>query len=301
MTTGKCVGFLGLGAMGKPMAERLLKKGIDLRVYDPVEAACRSFAERNVPVGRSPAEVAATSDVVICMLPHPDVLREVLLGKGGVIEQARPGTIVIDMSTDGPAPVIECAKELKKRGIEMLDAPVGKGVWAAETGDLTILMGGDRETCRQVEGILAILGSELLYCGPLGSGQVVKVTNNIVSCTNIATIVEAYNVAKKLGADLDVLTHVMGSTAADSFQLKHTFAKARKGDFSLGFKTKLALKDLYIARDVERQMNLRGAITDGAIQWYEDAMAAGHGEIDQGALLLTLDEAPAAELQGAKA
>jgi 2-hydroxymethylglutarate dehydrogenase len=300
MSEGKRVGFLGLGAMGRPMAEQILKKGIELHVYDPLEAACRPFAERNIPVARTPAEVASASDVVICMLPHPTVLREALLGKDGVIEQARPGTIVIDMSTDGPTPVIECAKELKTRGVEMIDAPVGKGVWAAETGDLTILMGGDRETCRRVEWVLRLVGSELLYCGPLGSGQVIKIANNIVSCTNIATIVEAYNVAKKLGADLDVLTHVMGSTAADSFQLKHTFAKARKGDFSLGFKTKLALKDLYIARDVEREMNLRGAITEGAIQWYEDAMAGGYGEIDQGALILTLDK-PAPTLQEARA
>ena len=288
MNDRKNVGFIGLGAMGSPMAQQLVKAKVSLTVYDAVEAATKPFAEQGVRVARTPAEVASLSDVIICMLPHPTVLKAVLLGKDGVIEQARPGTVVIDMSTDGPASVLECAKELKKRGVEMIDAPVGKGVWAAETGDLTILMGGDRDICKQVEWVLGMVGSELLYCGPLGSGQVIKVANNIVSCTNIATIVEAYNVAQSLGADLDVLAHVMGSTAADSFQLKHTFTKARKGDFSLGFKTKLALKDLYIAREVTREMKLRGVITAGAIEWYEDAVAQGHGEVDQGALIMTL-------------
>lgn len=284
------VGFLGLGAMGTPMALRLLEHDVDLRVFDPSAAATRAFTERGVETAATPKALGAWANVLVCMLPHPNVLREVILGEQGAMHLLARGSVVIDMSTNGPAVVKACGARLAEKGVAMVDAPVGKGPWAAEKGDLTILMGGDRETCRSVEPLLRMMGSVVYYCGPLGSGQVIKLANNLVSCANIAVVAEAYALAREAGADLGVLAEVMPQTSADSWQLRNTFVKkVLNDDFSPMFKLKLAHKDMRLILEMAEELGTAAGCARGVLDWYARADAAGHGELDWGAVLLVAD------------
>jgi 4-hydroxybutyrate dehydrogenase / sulfolactaldehyde 3-reductase len=285
--TKKRVGFIGLGAMGTPMARQILQKHGQVTVFDVDQAAVKALVKAGATAAASPREVGASSGVVITMLPHPDVFRDVVLGKGGLADGLAAGAILIDMSTNGMEAVQAAQEALKPRGVRVVDAPVGKGPWAAEKGDLTILMGGDEATCREVEWLLGMVGNKLYHCGPLGAGQVVKLANNLASCANMAVLAEAYALARAGGAKLDVLTEVMPQTSADSWQLRHTLnGKILKGDFSPMFKLKLASKDMRLIADMAQALGTPMQVIAGALDWYEKAEAAGHGELDWGAILL---------------
>ena len=216
----KRIGLIGLGAMGAPMARQILQKHGQVTVFDVDPAAVQTLADAGATAAGSPRAVGLSSDIVITMLPHPDVFREVLFGRDGLADGLKASAILIDMSTNGAAVIQEAEKALRPRGIRVMDAPVGKGPWAAEKGELTILMGGDEATCRDAEWVLGMVGSKLYHCGPLGAGQVVKLANNLVSCGNMAVLAEAYALAKAGGAKMEVLTEVMPMTSADSWQLR---------------------------------------------------------------------------------
>ena len=218
-------------------------------------------------------------------LPHPAVLDEVVLGADGLIHALAPASIVCDTSTNGRDAVLKVGASLAEKGIRMVEGPIGKGPWAAEKGELTIMMGGDRETLREVEFLFRLIGSELYYCGPLGAGQVVKVANNLASCANLAVAAEAYALAAAGGADLDVVTKVMPQTAADSWQLRNSVVDRAhgKGDFSPVFKLKLARKDLQLAAASLQSLGLPSACAKGALAWYDQGHDAGHDDLDQNA------------------
>ena len=284
------VGFLGLGAMGALMAHHLEEKGVPIVAFD-VDPAKRAAFETPAT---SPAEVAERCEWIVCMLPHPDVVRDVLLGEHGVAPHARAGTMVIDMSTTGPEADVACAEALATRGIDLIDGPVGKGTWAAGKGELIILAGGTSAQIEKARWLLELLGSEVLHCGPLGSGQVVKLANNIATCANLAAALEAYQLVQRSGADVDALLNVMRQTAADSWQLNNTVARALQEDYSLGFKGSLALKDLQLALAVAQATGADVPTTAGTLRWYERSVAAGDGDRDLGAIFKLLNQAPGA-------
>lgn len=284
--SGKRAGLIGTGTMGGPMARQILEKHGALTVFDADSVAAQALAAASV--AGSPREVGAASDVVITMLPHPDVLNEVVLGEQGLIHGLAPGATVIDMSTSGMAAVQHLGAALAERGIKMVDAPVGKGPWAAEKGELTILMAGDEADCRAVEWLLSMVGSTLYYCGPLGAGQAVKLANNLVACGNMALLAEAYKMAAEGGARLDVLCEMMPFTSADSWQLRQTLnGKVRKGDFAPMFKLKLAAKDMRLIVEMAERLGTPIACGRAVLDWYDQGMEADLGELDWGAIMLT--------------
>jgi 4-hydroxybutyrate dehydrogenase / sulfolactaldehyde 3-reductase len=284
------VGFLGVGTMGRPMADHLSKNGVQLRVYDVSPDALGYFRDKGITTAASLSDLGAWADILILMLPTPAGVRESLLGSNGAIHTLKPGSIVIDMSTTGPSVTKDCGRQLAQRGIEMVDAPVGKGPAAAAKGDLTILMGGKAEICHSVEWLLKHFGKEMHYCGPLGSGQAVKLVNNMVSCVNAAVLAEAFAIADKAGVDLEVLTRLMPGTAADSWQLRQTvMAKALKNDFTPAFKLSLAHKDTRLALDMANDLEATNGCIRAALVWYDRAAAAGYGELDRAALMLLAD------------
>lgn len=281
-------GLIGLGTMGAPMARQILAKHGALTVYDSDAGALAALARAGARPAGSPREVGEQADAVITMLPHPDVLREVVLGADGLIHGLQPGATVIDMSTSGLDAVQSIGRALAEKGIRMVDAPVGKGPWAAEKGELTVLMAGEEADCRAVEWLLKMVGSTLYYCGPLGAGQVVKLANNLVACGNMAVLAEAYKMAAEGGARLDVLCEMMPNTSADSWQLRHTLnGKLRKGDLSPMFKLKLAHKDMRLIVEMAERLGTPIACGRAVLDWYEQGVAAGHGELDWGAIMLT--------------
>jgi 3-hydroxyisobutyrate dehydrogenase-like beta-hydroxyacid dehydrogenase len=269
------------------MAQQILRKHGAVTVLDVDPAAMQRVAAAGAVPASTPKALGEASDFVIAMLPHPDVLRDAVLGRDGLAEGMQRGGTLIDMATDGIAVVKQLEQALRPRGIRVMDAPVGKGPWAAEKGDLTILMGGDEAVCREAEWLLGMVGSTLYYCGPLGAGQVVKLANNLASCANMAVLAEAYALARAGGARLDVLAEVMPQTSADSWQLRHTLnGKIRKGDFSPMFKLKLARKDMQLIVEMARSLGTPVKVAQGALDWYEQGESAGHGELDWGAILL---------------
>jgi 3-hydroxyisobutyrate dehydrogenase-like beta-hydroxyacid dehydrogenase len=287
MNNNKRIGFIGVGTMGGPMAGQILQKHGQVTVFDVVPAAVDALVALGAKPAGSPKEVGESSDIVITMLPHPDVFREVVFGDDGLIHGLKGGALVIDMSTNGIEAVREAEKGLEPRGIKFMDAPVGKGPWAAEKGELTILMGGDEATCREAEWVLGMVGSKLYHCGPLGAGQVVKLANNLASCGNMAVLAEAYALAKAGGAKMEVLTEVMPTTSADSWQLRQTLnGKILKGDLSPMFKLKLANKDMRLILEMEEVFGTPTEVTKGILDWYARGEQAGYGELDWGAILL---------------
>ena len=289
MNDSKRVGWIGLGDLGGAMARRIQSQGVSLAVYDIDAQAVRRLTEIGAQAAGSIRELAERSDIVMLSLPHPTVLEEVVLGVDGLVHALAPGSIVCDTSTNGRDAVVQAGARLAEKGIRMVEGPIGKGPWAAERGELTIMMGGDRETLREIEFLFRLIGNELYYCGPLGAGQVVKVANNLASCANLAVAAEAYALAAAGGADLDVVTRVMPQTAADSWQLRNGVIDRahRRGDFAPVFKLKLARKDLQLAAAMLRTLGLPSACAEGALAWYDQGHGAGYDDLDQSAVLLT--------------
>ena len=288
--TSQRVGFVGLGIMGGRMTRRLLGGGVDLTVYDVDSAATRELADAGAKIADSPKALGGACDVVIAMLPSPQILAAVALGDDGLIEGMAEGSMLVDMATDGMSVVRRLSEPLARKGIRIIDAPVGRGPAEAETGDLFILMGGERADCDEAREILALLGSEIHYCGPLGAGQAIKLVNNMVSSTTMAVVAEAYALAKRADADIDLMTQLLPSSAADSWQLRNgLIGKALAGDFSPRFKILLAHKDVALAVEMANELGSPSDMGSAALNWYERGLAAGHGDLDRAGIVLTED------------
>lgn len=281
------VGFVGLGLMGRGMATNLVNKHGAVNVFDTDPSAVENMTSIGATAKASPREVGAASDVVFMSLPHPDITKQVALGPDGLVAGMAPGSVVIDMSTDGIEAILEIGSGLAAKGIQLIDCPVGKGPPAAAAGDLTLLSAGDRETCQSVEWLLSMVGSKIYYCGPLGAGQAIKLANNMLSCGYGALIAEAYAMAKTASADLDIFCEVLPQTAADSWPLRNVFvAKAFKGDFTPYFRLSAAHKDYQLIAAMTKSLGTPSQCSDAVLDYYDRAAAAGYSDLDFGALAL---------------
>src|SRR6185369_8934367 len=185
------VGFIGLGIMGRPQCQNLIKAGYPLTVWNRSQRGIDMVSGYGALAGRAPADVAAKSDVIITMVTDSPDVREVVLGPNGISEGARPGSTVIDMTTISPAVTREIAAELEQRGIRMLDAPVSGGEVGAIAGTLSIMVGGDEAVFNECRPILEAMGKNIVYIGPSGSGQTVKLCNQVAAVLNILGMCEA--------------------------------------------------------------------------------------------------------------
>jgi len=250
------VGFIGLGLMGKPMSKRILKAGYKLVVHNrsqkPVEELVSLGAER----ASNPREVAEKSDIIITMLPDSPDVKQVILGENGVIEGVKKGNIVIDMSTISPAVEIEIAEELRKKGVEYLDAPVTGSTMGAEAGTLTIMVGGSEEAFNKALPVLKAMGQKIVHMGGNGMGQMTKLCNQIAVSLNLLATCEALLFASKAGLDPKKVIEVIGSGAAGSWQLNNLGPKIVEHDFTPGFKIQHFRKDLRIIREMCEKLNL---------------------------------------------
>jgi len=187
----KKIGFIGLGIMGKPMAMNLIKAGFALTVYDIRPEPVKEVVAAGAKEGKNSKDVAAQSEVVITMLPNSPDVKKAVLGKNGVLEGARAGMILVDMSSIAPLVSKEVAAEARKIDVEMLDAPVSGGEPKAKDGTLSIMVGGKKEVFEQVEDILKVMGASAVLVGDIGSGNTTKLANQIVVALNIAAMSEA--------------------------------------------------------------------------------------------------------------
>ena len=191
------VGFIGLGIMGRPMAKNLIKAGYELVVNTHNEATMDEFASLGAVKARNGAEVAALSDVIITMLPNSPQVTEVALGEGGIIEGAKEGLVLIDMSSIDPVETRKIAASLASAGIDMLDAPVSGGEPKAIDGTLSVMVGGKKETFERFYDLLMAMAGSAVYVGSIGSGNIAKLANQIIVACNIAAMSEALSFATK--------------------------------------------------------------------------------------------------------
>jgi len=281
------IGFIGLGAMGKPMAGNLLKAGYLLTVYDINAEPVRALKEAGAKTAHSSAEAAAGADVVITILPECENVKNALMGKDGVFEGARPQTVLIDMSSIAPHTSRDVAAEAEKRGFKFMDAPVSGGTAGAKKGILTIMIGGDKDLVDAHMDIFNVLGSTIHHVGQIGMGETVKMINQILVGINIVGIAEAFVLGAKLGADPEILFDVIRASAGSSFLLEKRIPNyILKGDFTQpGFALDLLLKDVGLAIESGKLNRTPLFLAGQAFQCLTMASAAGLGGKDMSSVI----------------
>ena len=291
------IGFIGLGIMGKPMAKNLLKAGHQLVVYDIVPEPVRELVAAGAAEGASCKDVAARSDLVITMLPDgPDVERAVL-GPDGVLEGARPGGVVVDMSSISPLVAQKAGKACAARGVEFLDAPVSGGEPKAIDATLAIMVGGKPEVFDKVAPVLTAMGSSVTLTGPVGAGNVTKLANQIMVACNIAAMGEALVLATRAGLDPEVVFNAVKGGLAGSTVLNAKAPMVIGRNFKPGFRIRLHQKDLRNALLAAESMKVPLPITSLVQQMLMALMNDGKGDLDHSAIVTFTEKASQIEVR----
>jgi 3-hydroxyisobutyrate dehydrogenase-like beta-hydroxyacid dehydrogenase len=288
----KRVGLIGAGAMGRPMAENLLKKGFETYVTahrnrQPIEELVALGAKEVA----SAAEMASLVEVIVTMVPDAPQVEETCFGPGGILESARPGLVLIDMSTISPVATRSIAARLAEKGVKMIDAPVSGGPWRAQSGTLTIMAGGDAGTFEQVKLVLEAFGSPVLV-GETGMGEVVKLVNQIIIGVSAIGLVEAFTFGVKAGAKAETLREVLMSATSGSYLMdKWIPQNLLKNDFSAGFASELLNKDLNAALSAARDLGVPMMSTALSQQLYATLKGMGYNREDYTAIARIYQEA----------
>jgi 4-hydroxybutyrate dehydrogenase/sulfolactaldehyde 3-reductase len=280
------VGFIGLGTMGAPMARNILKGGHSLTVFDLNRAACDALVAAGAVAAASPKGVAASSEVVITMVPDAPDVEKLALGPDGILQGMRRGSVYIDMSTIDPATTQRVGKVFADAGVDMIDSPVGKTVEHAIAGTSTLMIGGDAAVIERVRPVLKTMGAELIHCGGLGMGQAMKLTNNLLATILMAASSEALVAGAKAGLTLETMISVMKTTMAWNNQLAVAMhMRALKGNFDPGFMVKLAHKDCRLALAMDRDLGVEAPVGAATLKVLQEAMDKGLSGMDVGSLL----------------
>ncbi len=291
------IGFVGLGIMGKPMAKNLLKAGHRLVVYDirpePVEEVVSAGAAR----GASARDVAARSEIIITMLPDGPDVELAVLGPDGVLEGARPGAIVVDMSSISPLVAQKVGAACAERGVEFLDAPVSGGEPKAIDATLAIMVGGKQETFDQVLPVFKAMGSTVTLTGPVGAGNVTKLANQIIVALNIAAMGEALALATKAGVSPEVVFNAIKGGLAGSTVLNAKAPMVLARNFKPGFRIRLHHKDLRNALAAAAALNVPLPLTSLVQQEIVGLLSDGKGDWDHSGLVTFTERAAQVEIR----
>ncbi|MBU4120438.1 MAG: 2-hydroxy-3-oxopropionate reductase [Proteobacteria bacterium] len=291
------IGFIGLGIMGKPMSRNLLKAGYPLLVYDIVPEAVDEIVRAGAEKGASPKDVAAKTDVIITMLPNSPHVKEVVLGKNGIIEAARPGSILIDMSSIAPLVSREIAAKLAEKKIRMLDAPVSGGEPKAIDGTLSIMVGGSKADFDEYLPLLKVMGASVVLCGEIGAGNVTKLANQIVVAANIAAVSEALVLATKAGVNPDLVHQAIRGGLAGSTVMDAKAPMMMDRNFKPGFRINLHIKDLNNVLETARGIDVPTPLTDQVMAMMQSLKDEGMGDADHSALVRYYEKIAGIELR----
>jgi 2-hydroxy-3-oxopropionate reductase len=283
------IGFIGLGLMGKPMAKNLVKAGYPVIVHSRSRGPVKELEDFGAQSAQGSAEVALQSDVVITMLPDSPDVELVVLGAGGVLEGARKGSVIIDMSTISPSVSMNIAQQAAKKGVEALDAPVSGGDIGAKEGTLTIMVGGKKEVFDRCLPIFEVLGGKMVHMGPNGAGQSVKLVNQVIIGIFLSAVSEGLVLGAKAGLDPQKILEVVGSGVCRSAVLELKGPTILDGDFKPGFFVKLHQKDLGLALQAAKELCVPLPVT-GLIHEMFNALKARGREKDDNSALITLYE-----------
>lgn len=290
------VGFIGLGKMGAGMARNLLSKGIKLIVHDKRPEAVVALTENGARPAESVCELTKSCPTIITMLPSPQEVEDVVLGARGVLDNIAEGSLFIDMGTVGPALSQRIALAMRNAKVNVLDAPVSRGQEAANSGTLSIMVGGEREVFTRARPLLQAMGTDVFYCGKAGMGSATKLVNNLIQGTITAIIAEGLVLGVKSGVEIETLLQVLGASSADNFVLRRFYPqKALRGDLLPGGTVYTVEKDLGLAVALGRELQVPLILGALAHQLYGVLCGRGRGELDFTAILSLVEEAAGVE------
>ena len=279
------IGFIGLGIMGKPMAKNLLKAGYPLMVHDVAAAPVKELEAAGAKRASSAREIAKGSDVVITMLPNSPHVRDVVLGKEGILEGARPGLMYVDMSSIDPLVAREVEAEARSKGVVMLDAPVSGGEPKAIEGTLAIMVGGPAEAFEKVRPILLKMGATAVLVGDIGSGNVAKLANQIIVALNIAAMSEALVLAVKAGVDPERVYQAIRGGLAGSTVLDAKAPMVLARNFKPGFRVELHIKDLANALTAAHAVGAPSPLTSQVMEIMQALRVDGRDKEDHASIV----------------
>ena len=292
------VGFIGLGTMGAPMARNVLAAGFRLAAYDVRQDAVAALAEHGAALCGSCREVAERSDAILSIVPDVPEVEAVMLGPAGALEAARPGSIIVEMSTIDPATTRQVAAAAAERGVRMIDAPVCRSSKHAEQGKLMFLVGGTKEDFEECLPILRAMGDTFHHCGDVGAGITMKLINNAMGQGICMAVSECLTLGVKAGLGLEQMVEVLSGTAVSNKMMQAVYpASAFRGDFSLGYALDWAHKDVGHALRVAARLGAALPVAALAHQWQSIARSQGKGRLDHSALLTVFEDMAGVEVR----
>jgi 2-hydroxy-3-oxopropionate reductase len=295
-TTNATVGFIGLGVMGAPMARNLLAADLEVVAWNRSPGPLAELAAAGARAADGPAAVAAEADIVISIVSDDAALRAVLGGEDGAIAAARPGSLVVDMSTVSPAIARELAAASADRGVGFLDAPVSGGDIGARDGTLSIMVDGEAADVERARPVFEVLGSRVTHVGAAGAGQVAKACNQVLVAVIFGGLAEALVLGSKLGADPAAILDALADGMAGNRIIEVRRDNFLEHDFAPGFKVDLHHKDLEIALGASGEVDAPLPLAAAVQQMFRQLRAEGHGEEDDSALLRIAEQRAAHRL-----
>ena len=279
------IGFIGVGVMGNGMVKNLLRHGYEVSAYTRTRAKALEALDAGAEWRESAADCVRDADAVITMVGFPPDVEEVYFGEKGVLANACPGTLVIDMTTTSPRLAQRIYTEAADRGLSALDAPVSGGDTGARAGTLAIMVGGDREAFDRAVPIFEAMGKSIRYMGAAGSGQHTKMANQIAIAGTLAGVCEAIAYARAAGLDVDEVISTISGGAASSWQLANNGPKSAHGDFAPGFFIKHFIKDMTLADGEARARDLPMPVLEKVLAMFRALEAQGYGDEGTQALI----------------
>jgi 2-hydroxymethylglutarate dehydrogenase len=287
------VGFIGLGNMGNPMAGNVLKNGFPVTVFDKNAKAMENLVKAGATAGASARQVAESVEVLLTCLPGSPEVEELYLGPAGLIELAKPGNVLVDMSSVLPSTPRRLEPLARARGVQFLEAPVSGGVTGARAATLAVMTGGDAEVLERVRPILRSVGPNIYHVGPVGAGNTVKAINNMMASVNALAMMEGMVLGMKSGLDLKTLYDIIKDSSGNSNALARVPRCLIPRNFEPGFKVQLMNKDLETFNTIARELHVPVSFSNVAQRYQQAALAAGLGEKDT-SVVFTLIERLAA-------
>ncbi len=293
-------GFIGLGNMGAGMAGNIQKAGYPMVVFDIREAAVRPFLEEGARLANSPADVARQADVVLTSLPGPAEVEEVSLGAEGVLEGIRPGGVLVELSTSRPTLIREIEPRFRQKGAHVLDAPVSGGKSGAASGNLAVMVGGEREIYDRVKPLLDAFGDKVFYAGSIGAGSVAKLVHNMIGHGVRQAIAEGLTLGVKAGVDPEALWECVRRGAVGRMSGLHEAIPRTvfRGEFDPpSFALSLARKDVGLATELGKEFNVPMPVANLVEQIAIQGINRGWGDLDNNVTFLLQEEQAGVEVR----
>lgn len=279
------IGFIGTGVMGKSMVANLQKAGYTLNIYTRTKSKAEELVKNGAIWKNSVADLASSSDIIITMVGYPNDVEEVYFGENGILEHAREGTYVVDMTTSKPSLAVDIYNQAKQKNIQSLDAPVSGGDVGAKNGTLAIMVGGEKQAYEDILPIFKILGENIILQGEAGAGQHTKLANQITIASNMIGVCEAIMYAKKAGLDPTSVLDSITTGAAGSWSLSNLAPRMIKGDDAPGFFVKHFIKDMSIALESAEEMGMSTPGLSLSLKLYKELAEMGENDSGTQALI----------------